>query len=99
MASLCGNCEGGVVAEDVSTYLEERFGDHRVHLAGHDRATWLDFRELQFTQPGTRSRAHPAHVVRDLREAQGESTQDSARRDERIDVALRVEVVVRLAQR
>ena len=68
-----------VVADHLRRHLAHHLGDHRVDLAGHDRAALLQLRDEDLGQPRPRSRAHPAQVVRDLRQRHGDDP--SARAD------------------
>ena len=46
--------------DDPRRHLEHGFGDHGVHLAGHDRAAWLVGGQTHFGQSGARAGAQQA---------------------------------------
>ena len=91
--------DGGVVADDLGTDHAHRLGDHRVHLARHDRRARLQVGDVDLAQPGARTGAHPAQVVGDLEEADRHRPQLARCLDEAVLGALRLEVVARLGQR
>ena len=72
-AGLAGDRDGGVVADHLGGDHANRFRNHRVDLAGHDRTAWLKCRQFDFTQPRQGACIHPAEVVGDLHQADGES--------------------------
>src|SRR5205807_10349117 len=57
---------GGVVADDLGRHLAHRLGDHRVDLAGHDRAAGLEVGDADLAQACGGPAPHPAQVVGDL---------------------------------
>ena len=64
--------EGGVVADDAGAGLEEALTDDGIDLAGHDGAAWLARRHSEFSESASGAACHPAQVVRDLGEGDGE---------------------------
>jgi hypothetical protein len=62
----------------------QRLALRRVDLARHDRAARLVLRQLQLTQPATRARRQPAHVVGDLHQRDRQRLQRTVRADQRI---------------
>ena len=58
-----------VVADDLRGDHHHGLGDHRVDLAGHDRAARLELGDLDLADPAPRPRGEPADVVGDVREA------------------------------
>ena len=50
-------------------------GNHRIHLARHDAAARLQRRQRDLAEPGERPAVHPAQVVRDLHQADGDRLQ------------------------
>ena len=67
-----GGGEGGVIADDALADHEDRFADHGVDLAGHDGGAGLDGGEFDFAEAGAGAGAHPADVVGDFGEGDGE---------------------------
>ena len=90
----------GVVADHLRAHHRARLGDHRVHLAGHDRRARLQVGQVDLGEPGARAGAHPAQVVGDLGAATTAIVRSCAGQlDEPVAGALRLEVVARLGQR
>ena len=89
----------GVVADHLRAHLHDGLGEHRVHLAGHDRRAGLQVGQEDLAEPGARSGAHPAQVVGDLDQADGDRAQLARRLDQPVAGALRLEVVAGLGQR
>ena len=89
----------GVVADHLRGDLRDDLADHRVDLAGHDRGALLQLRQDQLAEPGARPGAHPADVVRDLRERGGDDLERARGLDQRVAVGLRLEVVERRGDR
>ena len=73
-------------------------GQHRVDLAGHDARPRLQVGQVDLREPGRRSRRHPAQVVADLGEPDGDGAQLAGQLDERVLAALRLEVVAGLGE-
>src|SRR6266568_606181 len=94
-----GERDRRVVADDLRADLPYRLADHRVDLARHDRRAGLEVGQVQFGEAGPRPGAHPADVVCDLVQPDGDDAQLAGRLDERVPGALRLEVVARLGQR
>ena len=94
-----GERDRGVVADHLRADLGDDLGDHRVHLARHDRRAGLQVGQADLGEPGARAAAHPAQVVGDLEQRHRERAQLAARLDERVARALRGEVVLRFGER
>lgn len=91
-----GPGDGGVVADDAGADHEDRLRNDRVDLAGHDRRARLQVGDVQLAQPGVGAGAHPAQVVVDLGEADGQHAERAGGLDQGVAGALRLEVVARL---
>ncbi len=70
------------VADDLEGDLVDDFGDHRVHLAGHDRRTRLYRRQIDLAEPGGGSGGGQAQVVAGLGELHGDALEDAGELDE-----------------
>ena len=83
-----GGGECGVVADDALADHEEGFGDDGVDFAGHDAATGLDGGEFDFAESAARAGGHPADVVGDFGEGDGEGLEGGVHRDQRVEGCL-----------
>ena len=75
LAGFGGEGDGGVVADYFETNLVHHFGNHGVHLGGHNRRAGLHFRQVDFFQAGTRAGGEQAQVVADFGELHGGALQ------------------------
>ena len=78
---------------------ENRLGHHGVDLAGHDARPGLQVGQMDLAKPGPGSRTHPAQVVADLGQADGQDLGGPAEGDQSILGGLGLEVVPRLPER
>ena len=90
--------DGGVVAHHPGGHHREQLGDHRVHLAGHDRRARLHLGEGDLGDPGSRAAGEQADVGCDRVERDGGPAQGAVGRDHRVEAPLRLEVVVGLVE-
>ena len=91
--------DGRVEADDLRGDHGHRFRDHRIHLAGHDAAARLQRRQLELGEARERAAAHPAQVVRDFHQRDGERAQLAGKFDRRVLARQRREVVRRRRER
>ena len=70
-----GGGDDGVVAEDAAGDLHRRFGDDRVHFAGHDRGAGLRGGQRELEDAAARAGAEQADVVGDFGERDGDGFQ------------------------
>ena len=82
-----------VVSDHLGRDLADDLGDDRVHLAGHDRRALLELGDEDLGQAGARARSHPADVVGDLGQRDGDGLQRARRLDEAVAGSLRLERV------
>ncbi len=88
----------GIVADHLRGHLGDRFGDHRVDLARHDRDARLQIGQVQFAQSGQRTRAHPADVVGDLGQRHRDGLERTGGLDQAVAGGLSLERVFGRAQ-
>src|SRR6476469_2821070 len=91
--------DGGVVADHLGTHHEGGLGHDRVDLAGHDARPRLQVGQADLAQARPRTGAHPAQVVADLGEADGDDLGAAAEPDHGVLGGLGLEVVVGRAKR
>ena len=60
--------QGQVVTDHLECHLVNRFRNHRVDLAGHDRAAWLACRQVDLVDAGAWAAGQQTQVVADLRQ-------------------------------
>src|SRR5262249_55232346 len=66
-----------VISKDLSAHHRERLALGRVHLSGHNGAPRFVFRNSNLSNPATRTRGEPAHVIRYLHEGDREALHGS----------------------
>ena len=88
-----------MIAYNLGTDHTHRFGDNRVDLARHDRATRLHGWQINLTDAGARTRTEPANIVGNLHEADRQRIERAAGLDDIVERALRLEVIARLPHR
>src|SRR4029079_2972549 len=88
-----GPGDGGVVAGHLGAHHDRSFADDGVDLARHDRGARLQVRDGDFAEAGVGTGAHPAQVIVDLHEGDGNVAQLAGGFDEAVAVGLRLEVV------
>jgi len=76
-----------------ASLLVHRFGDHRVDLAGHDRAAGLQVGEADLGHAGPGPTAHQPQIVGDAGQGEGDRPQRARRLDDGVAAALGLEVV------
>ena len=99
LPGLGGHRHRHVAADDVEADLVHDLGNHRVHLARHDRRAGLHRRQVDLAEPGARPRAEQAEIIADLRELHRASLQHAGQLDERAGVRGRFDEVGRGDQR
>ena len=75
LAGLGRHGHRDVVADDLVADLVHDLGDHRVHLARHDRRARLHRRQLDLVEAAARSGREQAQIVADLRDLHGGALQ------------------------
>ena len=75
-----GQCQ--VITNHLEGHLVDRFGDHRVDLAWHDRAARLAWRQVDFVDAGARAAGEQTQVVADLRQLHRQALEHARERDE-----------------
>ncbi len=73
--------DGDVVADDLEGDLVHHLGDHRVHLARHDRGAGLHRRKVDLADAGARARGKQAQVVADLGELHRDALEHAGQLD------------------
>ena len=81
-----GPVHGHVYAEDHEAALVHAFGNHRVHLGGHDARTGLARRHTQIAEAGARAGVEQAQVVGGLLQVDRQVLQRGRRGDVRAHV-------------
>ncbi|EMA65853.1 30S ribosomal protein S5 [Halorubrum kocurii JCM 14978] len=89
----------GVVADDLLVDLVDRLGDDGVDLPGHDRGAGLVLGLLDLAEPVARAGGEEAEVVGHLVHAARDRAERAVRLGHRVVGGLRLEVVLRLAER
>jgi hypothetical protein len=72
VATHGGGGEGGIIPDGALADHQQGFGDDEVGFAGHDGGAGLDGREVDFTQAGNGAGGHPADVIGDFGQRDGE---------------------------
>jgi hypothetical protein len=98
VAALPGHGNRGVIADDLRADHAQRFGNHRIDLARHDRRARLQGRQLDLAQARERPGIHPAQVVADLHQRAGQHVELSRQFHRRILRRDAFEQVVRLGE-
>ena len=91
------DAERDIVTHDLAAHHGKGFALSRVHLARHDGATGLVFRQAQFAYPAARTGCEPTDVVDDFHQGHGEGPEVAMRARERIVRGERSEAVGRAA--
>src|SRR5690606_3760608 len=87
------------VPHHAGAHHHQRLAHHGVHLPRHDGGARLERREPDLGQPARRARAHPADVVGDLHERDGDGVERAGRAHVGVLRPLRLEVVLGLTER
>ncbi len=88
-----------VVADHLGRDLLNHLGDHRVHLARHDRASGLQSGQLDLAEPSVRARIRATEGRRrSCSSVMRDDLQDCSGLDQHVLARLRLEVVARLGE-